>query len=87
MANINTITDIICNLHNKDYSLNDAATDLGELISELKQIEGLYGLNTQKSSELRLLISLQEKLALIKTKGSGVSFELPEGLTLKALKD
>jgi hypothetical protein len=64
-----SLTDIICNALNKDYSLEEAAIDLGELINERALIRRRYGTGPARLAELERIIPLQEKLALGRLRG------------------
>ena len=64
-----TIADIITNALDKDYSMEQAATDLGELMTELELIKRRYGIDSPRLAELEEIITLQEKLALGKLHG------------------
>ena len=73
-----TLTDIICNALDKDYSLEQAATDLGKLINERKRNTLLYAADAACLTELEQLIPLQEKLALGKLSGNQLFAQLNE---------
>ena len=47
-----TIADIITNALDKDYSVDQAATDLGELMTELELIKRRYGTDSPRLAEL-----------------------------------
>ena len=64
-----TIADIITNALDKDYSLEQAATDLGELMNERELIKRRFGTDSPRLTELRTLIPIQERLALGKLRG------------------
>jgi hypothetical protein len=64
-----TIADIIHNAIDKDYSVENAATDLGELMNEQELIKRRFGPGTDLLKELERIIPLQEKLALGKLRG------------------
>jgi hypothetical protein len=67
-----TLTDIICNALDKQYSLEQAATDLDELITERDLIKRRYGADTARVHELEQLIPIRETLALGKLRGDAV---------------
>ncbi len=64
-----TIADIIKNVLNKDYLVEQAATDLGELMNELELIKRRYGTDSPRLTELESIIPVQEKLAVRKLRG------------------
>ena len=70
------IADIVCNMLNRDYSLEQAATDLGALINERDLIKRRYVRGTARLTELEFLIPLQEKLALGKLHGDQLFAQL-----------
>ena len=59
-----TLTDIVCNALDGDYSLEQAAMDLGALMTEQELIKRRYGTGSPRLTELESIIPLQEKLAL-----------------------
>ena len=59
-----TLADMITNALDKNYSLEQAATHLGELINERGLIRRRYGIGAARLMELEQIIPLQEKLAL-----------------------
>ena len=59
-----TIADIIKNAIDKDYTEEQAATDLGDLMTERELIKRRNGPGAARLTELECLIPLQEKLAL-----------------------
>ena len=71
-----TIADIITNALDKDYSVDQAATDLGELMTELELIKRRYGADSPRLTELEKIIPVQEKLALGKLRGDDVFEQL-----------
>ena len=77
-----TIADIITNALDKDYSVDQAATDLGELMNELELIKRRYGADSPRLTELETIIPVQKKLALGKLRGEQV-FELLDQLDIR----
>ena len=71
-----TIADIITNALDKDYSVDQAATDLGELMNERELIKRRYGTDSPRLTELEKIIPLQEKLALGKLHGDQLFAQL-----------
>ena len=71
-----TFADIIMNALDRDYSLDRAATDLGELMMELELIRRRHGPDSPRAMELRKIIPIQEKLALGKLRGDQVFEQL-----------
>ena len=64
-----TISDIITNALDKDYSIDQAAADLGELMMELELIKRRHGTGSPRLAELERIIPVQKKLALGKLRG------------------
>ena len=77
-----TIADIIRNAIDKDYSMEQAATDLGELMTERELIKRRYGADSPRLAELEKIIPVQERLALGKLRGDEV-FEQLEQLNIR----
>ena len=77
-----TIAEIIRNALDKDYSAEQAATDLGELMTERELIKRRYGLDSPRLAELEKIIPIQERLALGKLRGEEV-FEQPDHLNIR----
>ena len=77
-----TLTDIVCNALDGDYSLEQAATDLGELMNEREVIKRRYGPGAARLKELESIIPLQERLALGKLRGDQI-FEQLEQLGIR----
>ena len=73
-----TLAEIICNALVKDYSVEQAATDLGELMTELELIKRRYGTDSPRLAELEEIMPLQEKLALGKLGGDQVFEQLDQ---------
>ena len=73
-----TIADIIRNALDKDYSMDQAATDLGELMTERELIKRRYGIDSPRLAELEKIIPVQEKLALGKLQGDEVFEQLAQ---------
>ena len=73
-----TIADIIRNALDKDYSVDQAATDLGELMTERELIKRRYGIDSPRLAELEKIIPVQEKLALGKLRGDQVFEQLAQ---------
>jgi hypothetical protein len=71
-----TLADIICNGLDKDYSVEQAAIDFGELMIERELIKRRYGTETARLSELEKIIPIQEKLALGKLCGDQLFAQL-----------
>ena len=71
-----TIADIITNALDKDYSVDQAATDLGELMTELELIKRRHGTDSPRLAELEKIIPIQERLALGKLRGDEVFEDL-----------
>jgi hypothetical protein len=71
-----TLADIITNALDKDYSVDQAATDLGELMNELELMKRRHGADSPRLTELESLIPLQEKLALRKRHGDQLFAQL-----------
>jgi hypothetical protein len=67
-----TIAEIVANALDKDYSLEQAATDLGELLNERELIKRRYGTDSPRLTELEQIIPLQEDLALRKLHGDEI---------------
>ena len=63
------IADIITNALDKDYSVEQAATDLGEMMNERELIKRRHGTDSTRLTELETLIPLQERLAIGKLRG------------------
>ena len=78
MTNQLTFADIIKNGLNRDYSVDQAATDLGELMTERELIKRRYGPGTARLKELESIIPLQEKLALGKLRGDQLFAQLDQ---------
>ena len=78
MTNQLTFADIITNALDKDYSVDQAATDLGELMTERELIKRRYGIDSPRLAELEKIIPLQEKLALGKLRGDQVFEQLAQ---------
>ena len=73
-----TIADIIKNALDKDYSVEQAATDLGELMTERDLIKRRYGIDSPRLAELEKIIPVQKKLALGKLRGNQVFEQLAQ---------
>jgi hypothetical protein len=73
-----TIADIITNAYDKNYSLEQAAIDLGELINELEYIKRRYYTDSPRFIELKSIIPAQEKLALGKLQGDQLFAQLEQ---------
>jgi hypothetical protein len=71
-----TIADIITNALDKDYSVDQAAKDLGELMMELQLIKRRYGADSPRLTELEKVIPVQERLALGKLRGDQLFAQL-----------
>jgi hypothetical protein len=69
-------SEMITNALDKDYSVELAATDLGELMNELEVIKGKYGADSPRLTELAAIIPVQEKLALGKLRDNQVLEQL-----------
>jgi hypothetical protein len=77
-----TLADIICNSLDKDYSVEQAVIDLGELMTERELIKLRYGLDFPRRFEIAKIIPAQEKLALGKLRGENV-FEQQDQLNIR----
>ncbi|MGB7933572.1 MAG: hypothetical protein WCH04_15345 [Gammaproteobacteria bacterium] len=73
-----TIAEIIKNALDKDYSIEQASTDLGDLMNELELIKRRYGTDSPRLTELEKIIPVQEKLALGKLRGDEVFEQLKQ---------
>ena len=73
-----TIAKIICNALDKDYSVDQAATDLGELMTERELIKRRYGIDSPRLAELEKIIPVQKKLSLGKLQGDEVFEQLAQ---------
>ena len=73
-----TLAEIICNALDKDYTVEQAATDLGELMTEQELIKRRHGTDSPRLAELEKIIPLQEKLALGKLRGDQVFEQLAQ---------
>jgi hypothetical protein len=73
-----TIADIIRNALDKDYSMDQAATDLGELMTERELIKRRYGIDSPRLAELDKIIPVQKKLSLGKLQGDEVFEQLDQ---------
>lgn len=71
-----TLSDIVCNALDKNYSLEQASADLGELMLERELLKRQYDTNSPRLRELEIIIPLQETLALGKLRGDGVFEQL-----------
>ena len=65
-----TLSDNICKALDKNYSLEEAAADLGALIMERELIVRKGDTASPRLRELEQIIPLQEKLALGKLRGT-----------------
>ena len=73
-----SIADIIRNALDKDYSVEQADTDLGELMSERELIKRRYGADSPRLAELEKIIPVQKRLALRKLRGDEVFDQLKQ---------
>jgi hypothetical protein len=73
-----TLSDVLCNAVDKDYSILQAATDLGELMTELELIKRRYGTDLPRIAELERIIPIQEVLALGKLRGDQLFAQLDQ---------
>ena len=64
-----TLSDIVCKALDKTYSIEQAAADLGELMTERERLRREGNTDTPRLCELEQIIPLQEKLALGKLHG------------------
>ena len=71
-----TLSDILCNAFDRDYSMQQAATDLGGLLTELRLIKRRYDTDSPRLAELEKIIPIQERLALGKFRGDQVFAQL-----------
>ena len=67
-----TISDIITYAFDKGYTMEQAATDLGELMMEPELTKRRHGTDAPRFTELKTLIPIQERLALGKLRGDEV---------------
>jgi len=54
-----TISDIITNAFDKDYTMEQAATDLGELMMEPELTKRRHGTDAPRFTELKTLIPIR----------------------------
>ena len=73
-----TISDIITSALDKDYSMDQAAADLGELMTEREQIMRRYGIDSPRLTELQTIITIQKKLAMGKLRGEQIFEQLAQ---------
>ena len=79
-----TLADVVCNALDKDYSLENAASDLGELMNERELIKRRFGTGLQRLAELEMIIPIQEKLAQGKLQGDQLYAQLDRlGISLE----
>jgi hypothetical protein len=79
-----TIADIITNVLDKNYSMEQAAMDPGALMNERELIKRRYGPGIRRLTELESLIPLQERLALGKLSGDQLFAQLGQlGIRIK----
>jgi hypothetical protein len=71
-----TLADIICNGLDKDYSVEQAAIDLGALMTERELIKRRYVIKIARLRELERIIPIQEQLALNRLRGDQLSAQL-----------
>jgi hypothetical protein len=71
-----TIADIITNALDKDYPVDQAAMDLGELMTEQELIKRRHGIDSPRLAEIEKIIPVQEKFALGKLNGDDVFEQL-----------
>ena len=64
-----TLSDIVIYALDKNYSMEQAAADLGELMNERELIKRKKDTDTHRFRELEQIIPLQETLALRKLRG------------------
>jgi hypothetical protein len=58
MATQLTIADIVCNTLDKEYSLDQAATDFGELKNKRELIKRRYGADSTRLTDLAKIIPI-----------------------------
>ena len=73
-----TIADIICNAYDKNYSLEQAAIDLGALITEIELIKHRYNTDSPRFAELKRIIPVQKKLTAGKLHGDQLFAQLDQ---------
>ena len=76
MPNSMTLSDMICKALDRDYSIEQAASDLGALIMERELIGRKGDTPSPRLRELQQIIPLQERLALGKLRGDQVFTQL-----------
>jgi hypothetical protein len=67
-----TLSDIVINALDRNYSMEQAAADLGELMNERELIKRKGDTDTHRFRELEKIIPLQETLALRKLRGDEI---------------
>lgn len=80
-----TLADIITHALDKDYTVEQVAIDLGELMTEREQTKRRYGSDTGRLGELESIIPVQQQLALGKLRGDQL-FEQLEHLGIRLEK-
>lgn len=73
-----TLTSIISNAFNKDYTADHAVEDLTRLMNEATLVELRHGTDSPRHAELQRLTTIQEKLVKAKLEGH------PSGHQVKA---
>jgi hypothetical protein len=76
MQNQLTLADIVCNALDNAYSVEQAAIDLGKLMSEMELIKRRFGTDSHRLAELERIVPLQEMLALGKLQGDQLFTQL-----------
>lgn len=83
MPKLLTLSDIVSNALDKDYSPEQAAMDLGALVNERELIRRC-GPRTARLRQLEIIIPLQKRLALGKLRGDQLFVQLDRlGLRLE----
>lgn len=71
------VTDIVCNIVNRDEGLEEKAADPGELNMQRERGESTFGKNTRRMAEVERMVTLQKKLVLRMVNGDEDVFLLP----------
>ena len=71
-----TLTSIIANAFNKDYTTALAVEDLARLMNEATLVELQHGTDSPQYTELQRLIPIQEKLVKAKLDGQPIFDQL-----------
>ena len=71
-----TLTSIIANAVNKDYTADQAVEDLTRLMNQATLVELRHGTDSPQYNELQKLIPIQEKLVKAKLEGHPIFDQL-----------